>query len=188
MQLCRRVHSPTFDRAAHALVLALEALVMGVLALLVVLAIAGLIAEVAGSLGPPFLSGGELTAVLDDVLAVFVLIELLATAAAYLRGSDVMRRIFETLFIATARKLITLDLAGAPLAKAAALGILLTASGLAWWLVARANEDRSALPRPHGLGERHPADAAHGGPLREQQHAEHAGDRDRVRHRGGDER
>ena len=128
-----------FDRAAHGLVLALEALVMAVLAVLVVLAIGGLVAEVGGAFVPPFLSGAELTAALDDVLAVFVLIELLATAAAYLRGSDVMRRIFETLFIAIARKLITLDFSGAPLAKAGALGILLTASGLAWWLVARAS-------------------------------------------------
>lgn len=111
---------------------------MAVLALLVVLALAGLVTELFGSFGPPFLVGEQLTRVLDDVLAVFVLIELLATAAAYLRGTDVMRRLFETIFVAIARKLITLELSSHAFDKAIAISALLVAAGAAWWLVARA--------------------------------------------------
>ncbi len=116
------------------LVSALEVLTMTVLALLILLALAGLVFQIVRAFAPPFLAGEHMTEVLDDVLAVFVLIELLATASAYLHGSDVMRRMFETIFVAITRKLITLELTTDALAKASAIGVLLIAAGTAWWL------------------------------------------------------
>ncbi len=107
---------------------------MTVLALLILLALAGLVFQIVRAFAPPFLAGEHMTEVLDDVLAVFVLIELLATASAYLHGSDVMRRMFETIFVAITRKLITLELTTDALAKASAIGVLLIAAGTAWWL------------------------------------------------------
>ncbi len=127
------------EHAAHAVVTALEVAVMAVLASLVVLAIAGLVVQVVAATTPPFLGVDEISTVLDDVLAIFVLIELLATAVAYLRGTDVLRRIFEAVFIAIARKLITLDVAAAGVAKAGAVAMLLVAAAAAWWLVARSH-------------------------------------------------
>ncbi|MGE5182981.1 MAG: phosphate-starvation-inducible PsiE family protein [Acidobacteriota bacterium] len=122
------------------MVTALEVIVMAVLVVLVVLAIAGLVVRVVDVASPPFLGVDRLAGVLDDVLAIFVLIELLATAVAYLRGTDVLRRIFEAVFIAIARKLITLDVAAAGLAKTAAVALLLVAAAAAWWLVVRSHE------------------------------------------------
>jgi uncharacterized membrane protein (DUF373 family) len=129
---------PGLDRAAHVVVRALEAAMMVLLAALVLLGIAGLVLQIGGALHPPFLVGEDLTKVLGDVLAVFVLIELLTTAAAYLRGADILRRLFETMFVAIVRKLLTLELTSAPLEKAGAVALLLVATAATWWLIARA--------------------------------------------------
>ena len=139
------------SRIVHAVVFALEATMLAVLVVVVVLAIVGLVLQLAGMLHPPFLVGEELTVVIDDVLAVFVLIELLATAAAYLRGTDVMRRLFEAVFVAIARKLITTHLTEAPLERAAAVAVLMLAAGVSWWLVAhRSKADPAARARLPG--------------------------------------
>ena len=131
------MRAPWFDRVAGIAVFVLEATTMVLLVALVLLAIAALLVQLAATVAPPFLTAERVTAVLDEVLAVFVLIELLATALAYLRGTDVLRRIFEAVFVAIARKLITLDFHEAPLAKAGAIAALLVATGITWRLVER---------------------------------------------------
>lgn len=141
--------SPQFERFARLALMVLEGLMMGLLALVVLFALGGLAVQLAGALGPPFLAGAKLAAVLDDVLAVFVLIELLATAVAYVRGRDVMRSIFETVFVAIARKLITLDFSSHAAEQALWSAIQLIAAALAWWLVARAVHAPGAGPGPH---------------------------------------
>lgn len=138
MQRSRGVAHPFLDRSAHALLVVLEVIVMVLLGILVLLAIAAVVEQLFAAMSPPFLTGEPLTAALEDVLSVFVLIELLATAAAYLRGTDVMRRLFETIFIAIARKLITLEFSRSSVDAALAVAALLVAAGVAWWLVARA--------------------------------------------------
>ena len=142
---------PSFSRIVHGLVFTLEATMLAVLVVVVVLAIVGLILQLAGMLHPPFLVGEELTIVIDDVLAVFVLIELLATAAAYLRGTDVLRRLFEAVFVAIARKLITMHLTEAPLERASAIAVLMLAAGVSWWLVShRGRADPAARAKVPG--------------------------------------
>jgi uncharacterized membrane protein (DUF373 family) len=133
---------PTFDRSTHVVLVGLEVITMVLLAVLVLLAIVGLAGQIGKSLAPPFLSGEHLMSTLDDVLVIFVLLELLRTAVAYLRGTDVMRRIFETVFVAIARKLITLEFTTAPATSSLAVAALLVGAGLSWWLVARATHVR----------------------------------------------
>jgi uncharacterized membrane protein (DUF373 family) len=123
------------DRVTHGVMVALDALTMLALAMLLVLALLGLINQVVNAFSPPFLTDAGLTSVLEDVLGIFVLVELLSTAVAYMRGTDVVRRMFETIFVAIARKLVAMELGTAPLQKALAVAILLLAAGCAWWLV-----------------------------------------------------
>jgi len=137
-----RLHNARADRILTGVVLVLELVTIAILAVLVLGALAGLILELVGALQPPFLGGQELARVLDSVLALFVLIELLISAIAYVRGTDVLRRIFEAVFVAIARKVIALDLTTASLTKAGALALLLVATAVAALLVARSRERR----------------------------------------------
>lgn len=137
-----RLHNARADRILTGVVLVLELVTIAILAVLVLGALAGLIVELVGALQPPFLGGQELAGVLDSVLALFVLIELLISAIAYVRGTDVLRRIFEAVFVAIARKVIALDVTAASLTKAGALALLLVATAVAALLVARSRERR----------------------------------------------
>ncbi len=147
------MHSQRSTKFVRLLDLALAALELGTAAILVilgVLALVGLVVKVPGLAHPPFLGSEQLGNLLDNVLAVFVLIELLVTAVAYVRGRAVLHSILEAGIVAIARKLITLDLSAAPLAKAGAVGILLISLALTWWVLARIEviSERHAAPGP----------------------------------------
>lgn len=148
MHLAILMRSGFLDRAIHGVLAALEIATMVLLVVLVVFAILGLVMQVGAVTRPPFLAGETLTHVLDDVLGVFVLIELLAVAAAYVRGTEILRRVFEAVFVAIARKLIVMELAEKPLQKAASVGILLIAAGVASWLALRARPLHKPAPAP----------------------------------------
>ncbi len=118
----------------------LEILTVLILTALTVFALAGLVMEIPGIARPPFLDAAGLSRVLDHLLAVFVLIELLVIAVAYLRGSEVVRRIFEAVLVALARKLISTE--ALTLTKAGALAMVLVAVGVTWFLIARGEASR----------------------------------------------
>ena len=122
-------------KVAKTTLFVLEAATVAILAALAVLSIMGLVMELPTVVRPPFLGAEQLGLVVDHVLAVFILIELLVTAVAYIRGHDVVRRIFEAMLVALARKLISLDIATASLEKVGSLSLLLIAVGVAWILV-----------------------------------------------------
>lgn len=124
-----------FMKAAKTILFVLEAAIVVILAGLAVLTIMGLLMELPAVVRPPFLGSEQLGQVVDHVLAVFILIELLVTAVAYIRGHDVVRRIFEAMLVALARKLISLDIAAASFEKVGSLSLLLVAVGGAWMLV-----------------------------------------------------
>ena len=128
---------PRAAKLAKFVLYGLEAATVVALTLLVVFALLSLMMEVLRVVTTPFLAAEDLGHVLDHILAVFILIELLATAVAYVRGVNVMRRIFEAMLVALARKLIMLDLATSSLEKVGGLALLLVAVGLAWLLVCR---------------------------------------------------
>lgn len=130
--------SVQLERLVHRVLRVIETLMVIVVSVLVLLAIAGLLAQVIAGLRPPFLAGSRLSDAISNVLTVLVLVELLATAAAYFRRDEVLRRLFETAFIAIVRKLITAELGPGMLDISIEIGILLVATGIAWWLVARA--------------------------------------------------
>jgi len=118
----------------------LELLTVVILTVLTLFALAGLVMEIPRIARPPFLNAAGLSAVLDHLLGVFVLIELLVIAVAYLRGSEVVRRIFEAVLVALARKLISSE--ALSLSKAGALAILLATVGLTWFLIAKGEAAR----------------------------------------------
>ncbi len=118
----------------------LEILTVLILTALTLFALAGLVMEIPGIVRPPFLDTEGLSRVLDHLLGVFVLIELLVIAVAYLRGSEVVRRIFEAVLVALARKLISAE--ALSLTKAGALAMVLVAVGVTWFLIAKGEAAR----------------------------------------------
>lgn len=126
---------PRLDRVVHLGLVTLEIVTTAILTALVVLAIAGLVMDLPAIVRPPFLDPKHLGDVLDHVLAVFVLIELLATAVAYVRGRDILRQIFEAGLVAIARKLISIDLSTEALEKSVSLGALFVAVAASWWIL-----------------------------------------------------
>ena len=133
-------------KVAQLILFTLEAITVAVLAVLVILSILGLVMEVPPVVRPPFLGSEQLGHVVDHILAVFVLIELLVTAVAYIRGKDIVRRILEAMLVALARKLISLDVTSSPLEKVGSLALLLVAVGLAWlFIYGRHARDHAAI-------------------------------------------
>lgn len=118
----------------------LEALTVLVLTVEALLALLGVVVEIPSLLRPPFLDAERLTSLLDHLLGVFVLIELLVIAVAYLRGSEIVRRIFEASLVALARKLISIETLS--LAKTGSLALLFTAVGLTWFLISKGEAAR----------------------------------------------
>jgi uncharacterized membrane protein (DUF373 family) len=122
-------------KAARITLELLEGMTAMVLAVLQILALLALIVEIPRLAHPPFLDTRELSHMLDQLLALFVLIELLMIAVAYLRGSGVVRKIFEVMLVVIARKLISAE--SISLLNAGALAILIVALGAAWYLISR---------------------------------------------------
>ena len=139
---------PRPDRIAHLGLVALEIVITAILGTLVVLAVAGLAMELPAIVRPPFLDPKHLGDVLDHVLAVFVLIELLATAVAYVRGRDILRQILEAALVAIARKLIGLDFSSGALEKSVALAILFLAVASSWWILTSAKRQANGGTSP----------------------------------------
>jgi uncharacterized membrane protein (DUF373 family) len=77
-------------------------------------------------------------ALLDRVFTSFILLELLATAVAALRGRFVVRRVLEAALLAVGRKIVLLDLKEAGLPVATGIALLLAAIAAGWWLLSRA--------------------------------------------------
>lgn len=127
-------------RIAQLSLQALEILTVLIMAVLSMFALAGLVVEIPEYVHPPFLDSERLSQLLDHLLAVFVLIELLVVAVAFLRGTDRVRRIFEALLVALARKLIGSE--ALSLAMTGSLAMLLVAIGLTWFLISKGEASR----------------------------------------------
>lgn len=82
------------------------------------------------------------TPILDATLLVFVIAELFKIALAYIRHEDVIPTVMEAALVAVARKVVVLNVHEAPtsvLMRSGALGLLLLALGVSWYLLAKAN-------------------------------------------------
>jgi len=93
----------------------------------------------------------EYTMIIDGTLLVFVIAELFKIALAYISHEGVIPTVMEAALVAVARKVVILD-AHAPasdlLTRAGALGLLLLAIALSWYLLSRANSEFGRVP-PH---------------------------------------
>ena len=141
------------ERAGTWLQWAVTAIEWVVAATLVVLA-----ALATWSILPDFLSigtpqgTGAYTSILDSALLVFVIAELFKIALAYIRHEGVIPTVMEAALVAVTRKVVVLDAHATPslfLMRAGALGLLLIALSVSWYLLSRTSPEFSKVP-PHG--------------------------------------
>lgn len=112
-----------------------------VAALLLVLAILGVIDilitmfEVASADG--FITPEGITRTIDTVLVVFIVIELIRIAVAYMRHKNVIGTVLEAGLVAVVRKIVIFEGGSNALSDALALSALILAVGIAWYLLRR---------------------------------------------------
>lgn len=124
------------------LVQAVEWLAAGALILLSAMAFLGFAAAFVASAGRSLFNTETVLSLLDELLVLFLLIELTKMAFAYLRGTRVLPVALEAIVIALARKAVALDFSDAgALKKSAALAIMFCAVGATWLMVCRARTD-----------------------------------------------
>jgi uncharacterized membrane protein (DUF373 family) len=96
----------------------------------------------AAATGPGFLPPDRVLDVLDAVLIVFIIIELVNTAFAYIERRNVVGTVLEAGLVAVVRKLIIFDTeatASYVLMKGAGLALLILAIGITWYLLRRSS-------------------------------------------------
>lgn len=85
-----------------------------------------------------FMTAEGITRTIDTVLVVFVVIELIRTALAYMRHEDVVGTVLEAGLVAVVRKLVIFESGADALPRALALAALILAVGITWYLLRRA--------------------------------------------------
>ena len=110
-----------------------------VVALLTILAILGVVDIVVKMLevtrADGFMTPEGITRTIDTVLIVFIVIELIRIALAYMNHQDVIGTVLEAGLVAIVRKLVIFESGDNILPKAAALGILILSVGITWYLL-----------------------------------------------------
>lgn len=124
--------SSMFDR----LIVYIEGVVVALLTVLAVLGVVDIVVkmlEVTRADG--FMTPEGITRTIDTVLVVFIVIELIRIALAYMNHQDVVGTVLEAGLVAVVRKLVIFEGGDKMLEKAAALGILILAVGMTWYLL-----------------------------------------------------
>jgi uncharacterized membrane protein (DUF373 family) len=86
------------------------------------------------------LSSDTVSRLLDEIMLLFIVIELFKMTFAYMRNTNVLPVAFEAVLIALARKIVVAEFPiDGGLAKASALAVLTVAVGVTWFLVGRVN-------------------------------------------------
>lgn len=110
-------------------------------ALLVVLAALGVVDVVIKMLevtrADGFMTPEGITRTIDTVLVVFIVIELIRIAVAYMHHRNVVGTVLEAGLVAVVRKLVIFESGDNPLPKAVALAALILAVGVTWYLLRR---------------------------------------------------
>lgn len=120
------------------IVLYIEGVVTALLTLLAALGVADIVIkmlEVTRAEG--FMSPDGITRTIDTVLVVFVVIELIRIALAYMNHRDVVGTVLEAGLVAVVRKLVIFESSADMLPKAIALSALILAVAFAWYLLRR---------------------------------------------------
>ncbi|MDO8848297.1 MAG: phosphate-starvation-inducible PsiE family protein [Coriobacteriia bacterium] len=114
-----------------------------VAALLVILAALGVVDVVLKMLevvrAEGFMTPEGITRTIDTVLVVFIVIELIRIAIAYMLHKNVIGTVLEAGLVAVVRKLVIFETGDKVLEKALALAVLTLAVGITWYLLRRAN-------------------------------------------------
>jgi uncharacterized membrane protein (DUF373 family) len=121
-------------------VYALEWLAAALLMVLALMSVIGFVVSLVTSPHAGFFGSENVLRLLDELLVLFLLLELIAMAFAYLKKLSVIPAALEAVIIALARKTVALDLTGPDgLKKGGAIALLTVSVGVTWLLVARAN-------------------------------------------------
>jgi uncharacterized membrane protein (DUF373 family) len=127
--------SPILDRV----VLYVEGAVTALLAVLAVLGVVDVIIKmVQVTRADGFMSPEGITRTIDTVLIVFIVIELIRIALAYMHHEDVIGTVLEAGLVAVVRKLVIFESSPDMLPKAIALSALILSVAVAWFLLRRA--------------------------------------------------
>lgn len=127
--------SVMFDR----LVVYIEGVVVALLTVLAILGVVDIVIkmmEVTRADG--FMTPEGITRTIDTVLIVFIVIELIRIALAYINHRGVVGTVLEAGLVAVVRKLVIFESGPNMLEKAIALSVLILAVGIAWYLLRRA--------------------------------------------------
>jgi len=82
-----------------------------------------------------FMTPEGITRTIDTVLIVFIVIELIRIAIAYMQHKNVVGTVLEAGLVAVVRKLVIFESTDQMLEKALALAILILAVGITWYLL-----------------------------------------------------
>jgi len=82
-----------------------------------------------------FMTPEGITRTIDTVLIVFIVIELIRIAIAYMQHKDVIGTVLEAGLVAVVRKLVIFESSDQMLEKAIALSVLILAVGITWYLL-----------------------------------------------------
>lgn len=129
-----------------------------VAALLVVLAALGVVDVVIKmwevSRAEGFMTPEGITRTIDTVLIVFIVIELIRIAVAYMRHHNVVGTVLEAGLVAVVRKLVIFESGDNPLPKAIALAALILSVGVTWYLLRK--QGLCTAETPAGLTDSRP--------------------------------
>jgi uncharacterized membrane protein (DUF373 family) len=127
-----------YTRVLKVVVRSAEGVVTVLLVALLALAIVGLMVDVASALlDHHILEIATLIRLIDHVLVVFVFVELIAIAFAYLAGLGIVATVLEATLVAVARKIIAFEPGEHALERGLALALLLLAVSAGWFLLSR---------------------------------------------------
>ena len=82
-----------------------------------------------------FMTPEGITRTIDTVLIVFIVIELIRIAIAYMQHKNVVGTVLEAGLVAVVRKLVIFERTDQMLEKAIALSLLILAVGITWYLL-----------------------------------------------------
>jgi uncharacterized membrane protein (DUF373 family) len=144
-----------YTRVLKIVVRGAEGVVTVLLVALLALAIVGLVVDVANAMiDHHILELATLIRLIDHVLVVFVFVELIAIAFAYLAGLGIVATVLEATLVAVARKIIAFEPGEHALERGLALALLMLAVSAGWFLLSRLRgaaggpDDRASVAGP----------------------------------------
>lgn len=130
------------------IVLYIEGAVTALLTLLAALGVVDIIIKmIEVTRADGFMSPEGITRTIDTVLVVFIVIELIRIAIAYMHHQDVIGTVLEAGLVAVVRKLVIFETGDNILPKAIGLAVLILAVTVGWYLLRKAG--LCAIDKPH---------------------------------------